>query len=125
MVNGTCGTPHLDIITEPNVARSVGLTGKPPPMFNVKDHIEDAYDFEYFEHPEELAYGDNSEYNEYKDGTPKNRDAVRICFEGNSERVETMLVKVASKYKNLIPELFMMMVLSQGSDTRCQIKYSY
>ena len=105
LVNGTIGTPHMDIVTEPNVKKSVALTGKLPPMFNVKDNIEDAYDIEYFEKAEELAYGDNSEYNEYKDGIQKNKNAVRIFFEGNSERVESMLVKVASKYKSLIPEV--------------------
>ena len=105
VVNGTIGTPHMDIVTEPNVKRSVALTGKLPPMFSVKDNVEDAYDIEYFEKAEELAYGDNSEYNEYKDGILKNKNAVRIFFEGNSERVENMLVKVASKYKSLIPEI--------------------
>ena len=64
LVNGTYGTPHLDIITEPNIARSVALTGKLPPMYAVK--VEDAYDIGCFEQPEELAFGDNSEYNEYK-----------------------------------------------------------
>ena len=71
VVNGTIGTPHMDIVTEPNVKRSVALTGKLPPMFSVKDNVEDAYDIEYFENAEELAYGDNSEYNEYKDGILK------------------------------------------------------
>ena len=41
-------------------------------MFDPKDHIEDAYDIEYFEKPEELAYGNNSEYNEYNNGVAKN-----------------------------------------------------
>ena len=95
----------MDVVTEPNVKRSVALTGKVPPMFSVKDHVEDVYDIEYYDSPEELAYGDNPEYNEYKDGAPKNKHAVRIFFEGNSETVENMLVKVASKNKNLIPEI--------------------
>ena len=99
IVNGTIGTPHMDIVTEPTVERSVALTGKLPPMFNVKDHIDDVYDFEYFENPEELAYGNVSEYNEYNDGVIKNKNAIRILFEGKPERVELMLVKVASRCK--------------------------
>ena len=78
LVNGTNGTPHMDIVTEPNVKRSVALTGKLPPIVNVKDHIDDAYDFEYFEQPEELAYGDDSEYNEYNNGMLKSRNAIII-----------------------------------------------
>jgi len=35
----------------------------------------------------------------------KNTNAIRIVFEGNPERVELMLVKVASTCKNLIPEI--------------------
>ena len=78
MVNGTRGTLHLDVVTEPNVIRSVAMTGRLPPMFNPKDHIEDAYDIEYFENPEELAYGNNSKYNEYNNGLAKTRCCKNI-----------------------------------------------
>ena len=46
-----------------------------------------------------MAYGDDSEYNEYNDGVIKNRNAIRVFFEGKPDWVELMLVKVASKCK--------------------------
>jgi hypothetical protein len=105
IINGTNGTPHLDIIREPNVKRSVAITGKLPPMFNVIYDIEDEYDFEYFNQSEELAFGDVN-YNEFNaEGHIKNRNAKRIFFEGDSERVSLFLRKVAARHKQTIPEI--------------------
>jgi hypothetical protein len=105
IINRTNGTPHLDIIREPNVKRSVAITGKLPPMFNVIYDIEDEYDFEYFNQPEELAFG-NVDYNEFNaEGHLKNRKAKRIFFEGDSERVSSFLRKVAARHKQTIPEI--------------------
>jgi hypothetical protein len=69
-------------------------------MFNITQALtdaEDLYDYEFFDHPENLILNDDyNEYNEYNN-TVKNKYARIIFFDGNNTIVKQMIQNICKR----------------------------
>ena len=105
IINGTLKIPHLEAVTNSNVKRSVTLGDRLPPLFKLKDALneaEDVYDYEFYDEPERLIVDD--EYNEYhENGILKNKRAKFIFYEGDAGRVQKLIRLIHSQYKRILP----------------------